>query len=260
MVDFTLFMYASTSLISFAGFILFYLWWWEAKGATVVYAYLTLLFGSESIIYFMESINRYSLKMDNIIYFLNLYLNQFWGLKFIFHLLILSFIVFSGISHLYNVKKRIKIIENCDLNDKKLKEEIMIVDDKIELRNLIKKNLLLSFPNLIIHEAHNAESALKIFNENKMIDLIITDLYLPKMSGFDLCRILKHKCPWVIVIAMTGYPLIYELYKAREIGFDDYIKKPFYMQEIISIVKREIEKVIAWRKIKNNTIDQKGES
>jgi CheY-like chemotaxis protein len=73
------------------------------------------------------------------------------------------------------------------------------------------------------------------------------------MNGFELCEIIKYKCPWTIVIAITGYPLKYEFMKVKEVGFDDYIEKPFPIKVIVGIVRRELHRIVAWKTIQGET-------
>ncbi|MBF0264886.1 MAG: response regulator [Gammaproteobacteria bacterium] len=131
---------------------------------------------------------------------------------------------------------------------------ILIVDD--EIINLeILSNILLEHFNLL--QATSAEEGLEIVNDNQ-VDLILLDIVLPKMNGYEFCDKLKS------VPATAGIPIIFtsvlttleDRLKAIDCGGNDYINKPINPDELLSkihlIDKQEINNH------KNNTIPTQG--
>ena len=73
-------------------------------------------------------------------------------------------------------------------------------------------------------------------------DLILLDVMLPKMIGFDVCRILREKGSSVPVIILTAREEEADKVQGLEIGADDYITKPFSMRELMARVKANIRR------------------
>jgi CheY-like chemotaxis protein len=251
--DPTFWIYGLTGITSFLGFLLFSWWWWKNRRASAMYAYITVLYAS---IAFMMSINAYArhLRCQSIPEFHEFTSTTFWSLRVLF----LSFVVLAIFLHVFSkilvaLERRKFFFERRHLTpDEEFKYEIMIVDDHEAVVHVLKKGLHMVFPNIVIHHAHTGEDALKMFGKNININFVLTDLYLPMMNGFELCETIKRECPWTVLIAMTGYPLNFELLEARRYGFDDYLQKPFKVSEIIDVARREFSKLEKWKKIRDN--------
>lgn len=108
--------------------------------------------------------------------------------------------------------------------------KILIVEDERPIRNLIKRNL-----ELIGHTCTAAEdgtSALNIMSE-KQFDLMIFDVMLPGINGFDLIKEAEN----TPVIFVTAKESINDKLKGLSLGADDYIVKPFEIQELLLRVR-----------------------
>jgi len=108
--------------------------------------------------------------------------------------------------------------------------KILIAEDEHPIRNLIMRNL-----ELVGHEcigAQDGAEALKLI-ETKQFDLMIFDVMLPKISGFELIRQVE-KTPVIFVTAKEG---VSDRIKGLSLGADDYIIKPFEMQELLLRVR-----------------------
>ncbi len=114
------------------------------------------------------------------------------------------------------------------LNDEK--PYLLIIDDNTEVRNFIKKNLSAHFN---ICEAINGEDGWKISIKN-MPDLIISDVMMPKMDGFELCKKLKtdERTNHIPVMMLTARATLEDKISGLEIGADDYLIKPFDSEEL----------------------------
>ncbi len=108
--------------------------------------------------------------------------------------------------------------------------KILVVEDDKNLKKLIvtclKKN------NYTTFEANNGEEALKVL-DNNYIDLIISDIMMPKMDGFELInelRTSKYKIPILIITAKSD---IKDKKQGFLLGADDYMVKPINIEELI---------------------------
>ena len=117
-------------------------------------------------------------------------------------------------------------------------EQILIVDDEAEIADLIE--LYLKNENYAVHKFYTAREALACV-ETEQLDLAILDIMLPDMSGFDLCRRIreKHTYPVIMLTAKDG-----EMDKITglSLGADDYITKPFRPLEMVARVKAQLRR------------------
>jgi len=116
--------------------------------------------------------------------------------------------------------------------DKELDEKIslLLIDDDASVLDFIEKGLLTQ--GYLCQSATSAESALERINETPF-DLMITDIVLPGMNGFELTERSKKARPDMLVIIMTGFTEDFSYEKAIEAGASDFIKKPFTLKELI---------------------------
>lgn len=118
--------------------------------------------------------------------------------------------------------------------------QILVVDDNQE--NLKVVSNYLKEKSYKIALALNGKSALKILDSNK-IDLILLDIMMPEMDGFEVCRILKtkHETKGIPVIFLTARTETDNIVKGFQIGGVDYITKPFNKEELYARVKNHIQ-------------------
>ena len=114
-------------------------------------------------------------------------------------------------------------------------EKILIVDDSKEIRNIL--STFLKEEGFEVYTAENGKKALDLIKE-KIIDLIITDIRMPEMDGYQLTKKVKEERPRIGIIIMTAYTSIYTEGDIRKIGADDYISKPFELVDIIEKIER----------------------
>ncbi len=108
--------------------------------------------------------------------------------------------------------------------------KILVVEDDKNLKKLIK--ITLNKENYTVYEASNGEDALEILDTN-YVDLIISDIMMPEMNGFDLIKELresKYKMPIMLITAKDG---IQDKREGFLLGADDYMVKPINLEELI---------------------------
>jgi len=115
---------------------------------------------------------------------------------------------------------------------------VLIVEDEPKMLRLLELNL--AEEGLTVRTAPDAEAALKLFREHR-IDLVVTDLKLPGMSGLDFLEAVKRADSRVPVIIMTAYGTIETAVEAMKAGASDYILKPFVLEEMKLIVRKELD-------------------
>lgn len=116
--------------------------------------------------------------------------------------------------------------------------KILIVEDEYPINNLISKNLTLTGHECM--SAYDGLNAIELIQSAKL-DLIILDVMLPGLSGFDLIKLIGD-IPVIFVTAKSG---LEDRLKGLSLGADDYIVKPFAMQELlarVSIVLRRTKR------------------
>lgn len=116
---------------------------------------------------------------------------------------------------------------------------ILVVDDEEMLRKVLDK--ILTKEGYVVHLAASGGEALEILSREK-VDLVITDVKMPEMDGFDLLKTIKEDHPHTGIIVMTAFGDAYTVRDALLLGADEYITKPFKSFEIIMVVERA-----AWR-------------
>ena len=116
---------------------------------------------------------------------------------------------------------------------------VLIVEDEKNIVDILRFNL--QRDNYRTCEAYDGEDGLrKARTENP--DLILLDVMLPKMNGFDVCKALRAEGNNVPVIILTAREEESDKVLGLEIGADDYITKPFSMRELIARVGANIRR------------------
>ena len=112
--------------------------------------------------------------------------------------------------------------------------KIMVVDDESRMRKLVKD--FLTKKNFQVLEAGNGEEAMDIFYEEKDIALIILDVMMPKMDGWEVCREIR-KNSKVPIIMLTARSDERDELLGFELGVDEYISKPFSPKILVARVE-----------------------
>lgn len=105
-----------------------------------------------------------------------------------------------------------------------MKNKILVVDDESRMRKLVKD--FLQRENYEVLEAENGEEAVDVFCANNNIVLIILDVMMPKMDGWDVCKEIR-KLSKVPIVMLTAKSEERDELLGFELGVDEYITKPF---------------------------------
>jgi DNA-binding NtrC family response regulator len=120
----------------------------------------------------------------------------------------------------------------------KSKIRILVVDDERSLCAGIQEAL--SREGYTVAAANDAGTALKITNE-RLFNLVLTDVKMPDMSGLELLRQVKNKSPDTVFILMTAYGTVESAVEAMKEGAYDFLAKPLDMQRLRALVQRALE-------------------
>ncbi len=120
-----------------------------------------------------------------------------------------------------------------------MSKRILIVEDEKNIIDILSFNLSREGYDTI--EALDGKTGLQLALEQDP-DLILLDLMLPEMNGFDVCRSLREKGRTTPVIMLTAREEETDKVMGLELGADDYITKPFSMRELLARVKANIRR------------------
>ncbi|MBI4482866.1 MAG: sigma-54-dependent Fis family transcriptional regulator [Acidobacteria bacterium] len=121
--------------------------------------------------------------------------------------------------------------------------KILLVEDKHSLRTMLRKSLESAHHQ--VEEAESGEVALAKLHQSHL-QLILTDLKLPKMSGLEVLQTARNLDPSVAVIVMTAYGSVEDAVQAMKLGADDFLQKPVDLDHLLLLVGRVEERQRLW--------------
>jgi DNA-binding response OmpR family regulator len=120
-------------------------------------------------------------------------------------------------------------------------KKILVVDDETDLVETVRFPLEMEGFNVLV--SYNGEDALNQARKEKP-DLIILDLMLPKLDGYKVCRLLKfdERYKHIPILMLTAKTQEKDKMLGKETGADEYITKPFEMDDLMEKVKAYLNK------------------
>ena len=118
-----------------------------------------------------------------------------------------------------------------------MKRTILILDDSVRINQLVKMSLMNTYD---IVQAFTGEDAVATLQSTK-IDLVLLDITLPKMSGYDVLPYITDK--EIPVIFLTAKTEVADVVQGLQLGADDYITKPFHLEVLKSRVEAVMRRV-----------------
>lgn len=117
-------------------------------------------------------------------------------------------------------------------------KRILVVDDDSGTRLTIRKFLEFSkAADFQVFEAEDGPECLGLATEEGFFDMVLLDIELPGMNGFDVCRALRKVDPALPVIFITSFADVEHRVKGREAGGDSFLPKPIREGPLLSLVK-----------------------
>ncbi|MCF6179411.1 MAG: response regulator [Geopsychrobacter sp.] len=118
-------------------------------------------------------------------------------------------------------------------------KNLLIVDDEPIIRDLCARAL----KGFKIFQANDGQEAADLLKQQE-IDVVLTDVMMPRLNGLDLLRKIKAENPDKIVILMTGYSEKEVILQALKAGADDFISKPLNLLQLRTTIDKTLEKQI----------------
>jgi len=124
--------------------------------------------------------------------------------------------------------------------------KILIIDDEVKLLKKIKS--ILPEGDYHIAVARNGEEGINLL-KREHFDLVLTDLIMPGISGYEVMSYVREACPETLVIVITGYASLESVIKAMRNGAYDYITKPFQPDMVRLAIQRAFERIHLQRQL-----------
>ena len=137
-------------------------------------------------------------------------------------------------------------------------EKILVVDDDTNICELLR--LYLTKEGYQVTVANDGEEGLEKFNAVKP-DMVLLDVMMPRMDGFEMVRRIRQTDKQTPVLFLTARSAINDVVEGFELGANDYLKKPFGMQELIIRIKALVGKAFSFteEKPKETTVFEIGD-
>ena len=130
--------------------------------------------------------------------------------------------------------------------------KILVVEDEPDMRTGLKDNL--EFEGYEVDFAEDGETGLKNILEGDY-DLVLLDVMLPRMSGFDVCKTVRKKGDNVPIILLTAKGEEIDKVLGLELGADDYVTKPFGLRELLARIKAVLRRGEEKEKSQNSFVN-----
>jgi len=112
--------------------------------------------------------------------------------------------------------------------------KILIVEDEQKIADTLK--LGLSENDYYVEVAYDGQIGLKLFEQHKF-NLVILDINLPGLNGYQLCKIIRSHSPQIPIIMLTALSALQDKIEGYDAGADDYIVKPFEFRELLMKIR-----------------------
>jgi DNA-binding NtrC family response regulator len=123
------------------------------------------------------------------------------------------------------------------------KPHILVVDDEADLRDLLVEEIQsLSYQTT---QATNGVDAFEKLSSGPKIDVVLTDINMPKMNGLDLLKKIRESKSNVPVIILTGYGDAEKTIVAKKLGAFEFLDKPYDRKLLLDAIKKAVESVQA---------------
>lgn len=116
---------------------------------------------------------------------------------------------------------------------------ILIVEDEKKISRVLQ--LELQYENYETEIADNGKDALKLIEENKF-DLVLLDIMIPELSGLEVLRRVRRTDKATPIILLTARDEVYDKVSGLDLGADDYVTKPFQIEELLARIRVHLRK------------------
>jgi len=134
------------------------------------------------------------------------------------------------------------------MKEKNHRSRILLVEDELNIARPLKFNL--EQEGYEVNTTTSGKQALGMI-ENEPFDLILLDLMLEEIDGFEVARQVRRRDPKLPILMLTARSAVQDRIHGLELGADDYITKPFHLRELLLRVERMIERSGWYEKAKD---------
>ncbi|MFC5701219.1 response regulator transcription factor [Cohnella faecalis] len=115
-----------------------------------------------------------------------------------------------------------------------MRPHIVVIDDDDKITSLLRRSL--AFEGYEVTTAHDGADGIRLLGE-KNAELIILDVMMPKLDGWEVCRRLREAGISAPVLLLTARDEVQDRVKGLDLGADDYLVKPFALEELMARVR-----------------------
>jgi two-component system response regulator HydG len=130
------------------------------------------------------------------------------------------------------------------MTESERREKLLAVDDAPDTLELLQRNL--EAEGYTVFTASSVAEAIRVLDKSP-VDIVITDMKMPEVTGLDLIRHVRQNLPGTGIIVITGYPSVNGAVEAMKTGAEEYVSKPFTSKELSAAVRRVRDKLYARR-------------
>jgi CheY-like chemotaxis protein len=115
------------------------------------------------------------------------------------------------------------------------KNSILVVDDEDALRTVLSSEL--ESEGYIVATAGDGDEAISIL-QGKVFDLVLLDIKMPRVDGFEVLRFIKERYPATKVIMLTGFADLKNAIESKKLGAEDFVSKPYDLVDLLTTIER----------------------
>ena len=115
------------------------------------------------------------------------------------------------------------------------KSRVLVVDDEDALRMVLSSEL--SSSGYEVATASDGDEAITVI-QNKKFDLVLLDIKMPKVDGFEVLKFIKKNYPSVKVIMLTGFADLKNAIESKKHGAEDFVSKPYDLVDLLTTIER----------------------
>ncbi|HCV43734.1 MAG TPA: hypothetical protein DGH68_09650 [Bacteroidetes bacterium] len=115
------------------------------------------------------------------------------------------------------------------------KSKILVVDDEDALRTVLSGELVSE--GYDVGTASDGDEAIANLQKEKF-DLILLDIKMPRMNGFEVLKFVKEKFPKTKVVMLTGFADLKNAIESKKLGAEDFVSKPYDLVDLLTTIER----------------------
>ncbi len=115
------------------------------------------------------------------------------------------------------------------------KNSILVVDDEDALRTVLSSEL--ESEGYVVATAGDGDEAISVL-QGKLFDLVLLDIKMPRVDGFEVLRFIKERYPATKVIMLTGFADLKNAIESKKLGAEDFVSKPYDLVDLLTTIER----------------------